>query len=140
MRATSGFVFGLCLLLTGCGGGLGDAPETVPVAGKVLRKGTAVADVSVVFQQLDMPEGLAVTSTGFTDELGRYELMVNRNTTGAPPGKYRVTLIAGDGIDDANPSQKAPNEVVIPKELANREVVVPPEGLTDGAGDFDLDF
>jgi hypothetical protein len=140
MRATSGLVLGVCLLLTGCGGVPGDAPETVPVVGKVLRKGDPFADVSVVFQQLDMPEGQAVTSTGFTDEQGRYELMVNRNTAGAPPGKYKVSLIGDDGLDDIDPRKKAPGEVVIPSGLASFEFVVPPEGLEGGAADFDLEF
>lgn len=140
MSVRSGLILSACLWLVGCGGGPHDAPDTVPVVGKVLRKGVPLADVSVIYQQLDKPEGQTVTSTGFTDERGRYELIVNRSTSGVPPGRYQVSLIAQDGLDDLNPANKAPDEVVIPPELARREVVVPPEGLQGGAAEFNLDF
>ena len=128
-------------LAVGCSGGApADAPETAPVKGKVTRNGAPLPGVSVTYQLLDAPEGKSATSTGFTNAQGEYELTLNRNTMGAVPGKHRVRLTAQDGINDDDPSKKAPEEVVIPQDVGSLEVTVPPEGLNGGEADFDLDF
>ena len=127
--------------LCGCGGGPpADAPEAAPVKGKVTRQGAPLPGVSVTYQPLEAGEGKSSASTGFTDDQGAYELVLNRSTMGAVPGKHQVRLTAQDGIDDEDPTKKAPDEVVIPKGDASFEVSVPPEGLDGGDANFDLDF
>ncbi|MFV0445455.1 MAG: hypothetical protein ACK5Q5_17895 [Planctomycetaceae bacterium] len=134
-----------CLLLlvavVGCGGGApDDAPDVAPVTGKISRKGAPLPNVSVTFQPLDAPEGMSNPSTGFTNDAGEYEMVLNRSTTGVVPGKHQVNLMAQDGLDDDDPSKKAPDEVVIPDDLRSREITVPPEGLKGGEANIDLDF
>lgn len=123
----------------GCGGAPKDAPEVVPVKGRVLRKGQPLPGVTVRYNPVDPKEGQNF-SYGVTDANGYYELIYNVNLKGAVPGKHKVGLMAGDGLDDEDPTKKAPNEVVIPKELMSHEVEVPPSGLNGGPADFDLDF
>lgn len=132
----------LMALLSGCGGGApDDAPVTAPVRGKVTRKGMPLAGVSVIFQPQGIPEGQPGSpSSAVTNDAGEYELAYTANVAGAIPGSHRVALSLGDGLDDDDPSKKAPMEVVIPVAVGVRDVTVPPEGLNGGAADFDLDF
>jgi hypothetical protein len=123
----------------GCGGAPQDAPEVVPVKGRVLRKGQPFPGVTVRYNPVDPKEGQNF-SYGVTDANGYYELIYNVNLKGAVPGKHKVGLMAGDGFDDEDPTKPAPQEVVIPKNLMAHEVEVPPDGLNGGPADFDLDF
>lgn len=137
-----GLSFVLAIWFVGCGGGApDDAPITAPVRGKITRKGAPLADVLVVYQPQGTAEGQPGSpSTGVTNAAGEYVLAYTQSLSGALPGNHRVVLSAGDGLNDDDPSKKAPDELVIPPALAVREVTVPAEGLNGGAADFDLDF
>jgi hypothetical protein len=95
---------------TGCGNVDASLSHTVPVVGHVTFKGRPLTTGLVVFQP-DRKKGNALPHEprGGIDEEGNYELAVN-GTKGAPPGWYRVTVIATEPFDPAKP-------YVIPKTL-----------------------
>jgi hypothetical protein len=142
MRTRISIVLVAAALVAGCGGGVpDDAPQVVPVKGKITRKGAPLAGVSVQYSPKDVPAGgNRTSSTGATDENGEYELIFSRTQNGAVPGKHQVTLTLGDGFDDNNPTKPAPDEIVIPADQAGHEVTVPPDGLDGGEANFDLSF
>jgi len=127
------------LSICGCGGGAAkDAPTVAPVKGKVLRKGQPLPGVMVTYSPVGAEN--SSPSTGVTNAQGEYTLVYNRNLDGATIGKNLVRVSLGDGVDDEDPKQKAPDEIVIPPEIASKEIDVPAAGLSGGDADFDLDF
>ena len=111
-RSLLAFCVGSALLgcATGCGNLDASLGHTVPVVGHVTYKGRPLTTGQVVFQP-DAKKGNALPHEprGGIDEEGNYELAVN-GTTGAPPGWYRVTVIAQEPFDPAKP-------YVIPRTL-----------------------
>ena len=81
-----------CLLaFTGCGG-----PSLYPVSGKVLVDGEPLTRGFVVFHpDDDRPMAGADLPRGELDKNGVYELRSGEKI-GAPPGKYRVVIVAQD--------------------------------------------
>jgi hypothetical protein len=73
----------------GCGGG----GELVPVEGAVTLDGRPMAGIQVVYDQPELGANANQGYGGKTDEQGRYVLLpILGKGTGAPPGKYRVSL------------------------------------------------
>jgi hypothetical protein len=94
--------------LPGCGGG---DTKFIPVEGKVMLDGkqltldshiqgsvTLHPDKSKGNNSLELP-------TGTIDAEGKYKIMV-RNTPGAPPGWYKVTVSIAPVVDPKNPYLK----------------------------------
>jgi hypothetical protein len=78
---------GVSFFFTGCGGGVNDAPATVPVKGVVTYKGKPVAKLSVAF----IPDK-GLLATGTTDAEGKFSLMTNKPGDGATVGSYKVAI------------------------------------------------
>jgi hypothetical protein len=77
------------LLCIGCGPGEG----RVPVSGVVTLDGQPLSGVHVMFDQPELDPKKNTGYTGVTDEQGRFELQAAVGEgSGAPPGKYRVSL------------------------------------------------
>jgi hypothetical protein len=137
------FLAAALLILPGCGGaGQIDAPEVAPVKGKVTKNGTPLANVSVLYEPLDVAEGQnASSSSAMTNENGEYELVFNRDLMGAMVGKHRVKLVKDEPVDEKG--KPVPDAVVIPSQYNSAtelEVTVPAEGLEGGDANFDIDF
>jgi hypothetical protein len=102
-----------------------------PVEGKVTLDGAPLSGVHVAF----FPAGASVNDPtlfrGVTDENGQYALRNPiENTTGALPGKYRVSLttaVAGPDDDETTP---LPPERV-PAKYRTQEYEVPAGGTTE---------
>jgi len=128
--------------LTGCGG---KPYQVATVSGKITLDGKPLPKASVTFVPMASKENLAPgpTATGMTDADGRYELIVDRSTTGAVVGKCRIyisTLLSDPVPDDRDGGLpvKRPKDKVPEKYNQRTELVydVPPGGTTQA--DFDL--
>jgi hypothetical protein len=92
LRAASGVMPVLFLVLAGCGGGdaIGDADRkpTQTVTGTVKFAGSAVADAAVTFS----PVGKTPVAMGRTDAAGKYSLTTYQTGDGAVAGEYVVLV------------------------------------------------
>lgn len=127
---------------TGCGGRKSDAPPVAPVTGKITRKGEPLPSARVTFTPQGLPMGEAVIpSFAVTDESGRYTLLFNRDLQGALIARHRVQVVKDPAYDDDGRPLKT--GVIVPPQYNSQsqlEVAVPPEGLSGGTADIDLDF
>jgi hypothetical protein len=78
---------GLLTFLAGCGGGAGDAPETVAAKGTITVEGQPMAKLSVAF----MPAN-GKPAMGETDDQGNFTLTTNVPGDGAVVGTYKVSV------------------------------------------------
>lgn len=92
-----GLLVGVSTWFTGCGGGLGDAPETVPAKGQVTVEGTPMARLSVAF----IP-AKGTIATGETDDQGNFTLTTNTRD-GAVVGNYSVAISVIQEATEAMP-------------------------------------
>ncbi|QDT40550.1 hypothetical protein Pan241w_06070 [Gimesia alba] len=97
----------ITVLISGCGGGPDDAPQTVVVTGTVTMKGNPVSDANVVFIPKSGP-----SAVGSTDASGKYSLKTGK-ATGAIPGSHTVTITSGGeipmpGTEEAKAEQAKP--------------------------------
>ncbi|MFN0019514.1 MAG: hypothetical protein ACKVP0_14740 [Pirellulaceae bacterium] len=100
-------------VLTGCGG-----PVLYPVSGKVLVDGEPLTKGFVVFHpDDDRPIAGADLPRGELNKEGVYELRSGERV-GAPPGNYRVVIVAQDMNSRAPDARSAVHPE--PKPLINR--------------------
>ncbi|MBB02707.1 MAG: hypothetical protein CMJ47_08680 [Planctomyces sp.] len=102
-------------LMAGCGRAPAtDAPDLLPVAGKVVSNGQPLADAIVEFT----PEAGGATSTSVTDSEGYFELVYSDGRKGAVSGQHRVRVTeplasTGEGAQtEMTISAKPPEETV----------------------------
>jgi hypothetical protein len=83
-------IFVVCLMACGCG----RVSDAVPVAGIVLVDGKPLENVAVSFTPISGQAIPGPSSSGITDDQGRFVLKTvgDQRTAGAVPGKHRVTL------------------------------------------------
>lgn len=94
-----GLVVGVSTWFAGCGGGPGDAPETVAAKGTVTVDGAPIAGLSVAF----IPAS-GKLATGLTDEQGNFTLSTNEPGDGAVVGSYSVSITrVPDEVTEAMP-------------------------------------
>jgi len=95
------FISATAIVLSGCGGGAGDAPKTVPAKGVVTYKGQPVPKVSVAF----IPDK-GKLAAGTTDDQGKFTLTTNNPGDGAMVGTYKVALnVVADEIPSMFPEE-----------------------------------
>jgi hypothetical protein len=92
----------LLLVLTG---GCGGQPKVVPVEGVVKLGGKPAANILVQFLPDTRKGGSGPTSTGTTDEQGRFRLKAQDGRDGAVPGTHMVVLV---DLDEERPPQGQP--------------------------------
>jgi hypothetical protein len=97
---------GIALAAAGCGDRSG-VGKMVPVVGKITADGQPVKAGTVSFRP-DKSKGneSAHEPYGEIDAQGNYKLFTNRKE-GAPPGWYRVAVMAGEPVDPGNLSGQA---------------------------------
>lgn len=98
----------------GCGGDPWDVGRTVPVAGRVTLEGRPLSGGMVLFQP-DRGRGNACPHEprGTIDAEGNYQL-TTCGRDGAPPGWYRVAVIAEDPAAAADPTSHGPPRWLVP--------------------------
>ncbi|WP_145310259.1 peptidase associated/transthyretin-like domain-containing protein [Gimesia fumaroli] len=85
-----------CLL--GCSGNEKQLPELAEVTGNVTLDGTPLADAIIDFYpQSSQEKSNSRTSTGVTDQNGKYTLMYDNATPGALLGDHLVRISKTDG-------------------------------------------
>jgi hypothetical protein len=94
----------LFAVLLACFAGCGDESSLVPVEGVITLDGRPLPSIQVLFDQPELGANENTGYTGKSDEQGRYVLRpVIGEGSGAPPGKYRVSLsTAADPTSAAN--------------------------------------
>lgn len=85
---SSFFLISLCLGVTGCGGGVDDAPTLYPVKGTIKKDGQGIKDIRVSF----VPAEDGLPAVGVSGEDGSYELRNPKGGAGAQAGTYKVVL------------------------------------------------
>src|SRR5262245_11446603 len=96
-RSWSPYLACVIPLLAGCGSG----PRPFPVSGQVKLGGEPVAGALVAFHPLDGAPGSNALSA-FTDDQGRFQLTFRRSGDGAPAGRYAVTAVWRELIEDGD--------------------------------------
>lgn len=82
-----GLVFGVSLMLIGCGGD--DGPQLVPVKGIVTFKNEPIENINVMFEPLSK-DGLIAEGTSGAD--GEFELQTRNPGDGAMTGEYKISF------------------------------------------------
>lgn len=128
-----------CFSVLGCSHGE-ELPELVPVSGKITIDGKPLANASIVFMPADPKEeeGLEKVNRphGTTNEAGEYELEWNENAAGAPPGQYKVIVMAVKPMADEDGEGMV---WLIPQKYGNPRTSGLSATVKDD-GDSDLNF
>ena len=138
LRWGMGFLLGFLLVsVSACNDPVG---RVVPVKGKVAVNGKALKTGSITFWPDESKGNKSQFEAGGTiGEDGSYELFT-KERKGAPPGAYKVTIVAQE-IPDATKPEKAPPSLVPAvyndkkTTTLTKEVVESPAA---GAYDFDV--
>ena len=124
----------LCLSLPACGTS-DPIGKTVPVKGKVTVDGQPLKQGSVAFWPKD---GKGFEADGQIAEDGTYELST-KGKPGAPPGSYKVTVMAQTSTDSTTPLKA---KLLVPQKYTAKEktdlVVDVVESPAAGAYDLNL--
>jgi hypothetical protein len=112
------------MLATTCGCGDGRF-DVSPVRGKVVYNGQGVPKATVIFFPVDpSDEELAkMRPFAYADGGGQFELKTYVDGDGAPPGKYRVSIIAPMGPPPKSSKDRPADEVAV---TGGSAVGVPP--------------
>ncbi len=95
------------------------AGRTVPVKGKVTVDGEPLKQGSIVFRpDADKGNTLALEPAAQIADDGTYELNT-RGKPGAPPGAYRVTVMAQVPLDPKNPYSRG--KLLVPQEYTAKD-------------------
>jgi hypothetical protein len=131
--------FGLAVLALGALSGCGDSPSRQEIAGEVTLKGVPVDDGVIQFAPLD-GQG---TGDGSRIVKGKYRIPKEK---GLSPGKYRVSIYAGDGrsgAGNASPDSpyagQRPGQERVPPEYNEKSDVVK-EVTKAGPNQFDFNI
>jgi hypothetical protein len=113
--------YGVLMLVfsSGCKGK--DRLDVSPVRGQVVYSGKGVPNATVIFHPVDPADERAAKMRPFAyaDGEGRFEVKTYVTGDGAPPGKYRVSIIApADGLPTRRKGQ--------PTEASGSPVRIPP--------------
>ncbi|MCI0455750.1 MAG: hypothetical protein L0Z62_02055 [Gemmataceae bacterium] len=133
------FRFFLGAMALGTLSGCGDPLSRQKITGEVKLKGQPLDDGIIHFH----PQDGQGTGDGAQIVKGQYEIPLNK---GLSPGKYRVTIYAGDGrsgTGDASPDSPyagtKPGKERIPPDYNEKSKVVK-EVTKGGANKFDFDI
>jgi len=90
------FAASLCLLLCSCAEEGPVRKETYPVTGEVYVDGQPAADVAVTCNDVKgLDTEMPTTSSGVTDQNGRFQISTYESSDGVPPGEYTLTFMWG---------------------------------------------
>lgn len=88
-------VAALAALLAGCGPPEKVWPKRYPVSGRVTVDGKPAVRAVISFHPLaPHSDGLSYAASTFTGDDGEYKLTTVEAGDGAPPGEYKVTIVA----------------------------------------------
>jgi hypothetical protein len=114
--------------LAGCSG-----KGLVPVDGVVTLDGKPLADATVTLLRSEGPVNERVFF-GETDATGRYTILsADRDSTGAPPGEFKLTISSVKMPANINETTKLPPERVPPRWRNGSQTFTVPEGGTTEA-------
>jgi hypothetical protein len=121
---------------SGCGK---DRLDVSPVRGKVVYNGQGVPNATVIFFPVDASDERAAKMRPFAyaDGGGQFEVKTYVNGDGAPPGKYRVSIIApgparapkGTKDGPAEPAPAPGSAVRVPPAIVKKYANVDTSGL-----------
>jgi hypothetical protein len=121
-------VAALLVFAVGCGGGRDSSlPDLVPVSGTVTLDGKPLAGAIVTFLPVGATKGRSCY--GVTGADGRYELMENEKSKGAPVGEFSVLVnkwVMPDGSDFPKDSTQSAMD-------AGARELLPPQYSLDGS-------
>jgi hypothetical protein len=118
--------------------GCGDGREKVsPVRGKVTYKGQGIPQATVVFFRVDPPNEITkkLHPYAYVGNDGQFEIKTYVDGDGAPPGKYRVSIIAPAAAGTSKKDRPVETEpssvqtVKVPAEIAAKYANVETAGI-----------
>jgi hypothetical protein len=113
-----GLVVVACLSSSGCGAKRPPVPELSPVSGKITFEGKPVPGAKIVFipANEDPKKPPETRPAAESDDAGNYSLMWDENE-GAPPGNYKVIIMAFKQVDEEDDEVKPPS--LIPERYSS---------------------
>ncbi|HXG12894.1 MAG TPA: hypothetical protein VNK04_24265 [Gemmataceae bacterium] len=139
MRGLASLTLSLGILALGMLSGCGDPRNRQEVTGEVTLKGQPVDDGIILFAPVDGQE----TGDGAQIVNGKYRIPKEK---GLSPGKYRVSIYAGDGrsgAGDASPDSpyagSRPGKERIPPQYNEKSKIIK-EVTPGGPNKFDFDI
>ncbi len=99
-----------CMILAAVGCKEKTRLEVSPVSGRVEYQGQGVPKATVIFHpEGDAPEGAKrLRPFGYADDGGNFAMKTYVTGDGAPPGKYRVSIIAASPPNPSQPTKDGP--------------------------------
>ncbi len=115
----------LFLFVLGCGGQRlpSDMPKLYPVKLTITQKGTPCAGASVFLANEDSNFKWAVT--GVTDQTGVAELKTNGSYTGAPAGKYNISVRKDEYVREGESKPGSPAPITAQFQMVEEKYTVP---------------
>ncbi|HVJ66488.1 MAG TPA: hypothetical protein VM510_00820 [Caulifigura sp.] len=111
----------LALLFLCCGCGEASKPwdKVYPVSGVVTHKGKPIKDAELTLFPVDDKVPEAVRPWAKSSENGEFSLSTYDRGDGAPPGKYKASIVHHEIVVSAGAMGTKPND--LPKKYASRE-------------------
>jgi hypothetical protein len=123
--------------LTGCGGGVDDAPTLYPVKGTIKKDGTGIKDVRVSF----VPAEDGIPAVGVSGEDGSYELSNPKGGKGAQPGTYKVVLsVTADESSYSGGGDPSKAKLPFPKSYTSKTTTPKIAEVKEGENVVDIEF
>ncbi|QDT41813.1 hypothetical protein Pan241w_18810 [Gimesia alba] len=131
------FLISFCLVVSGCGGGVDDAPTLQPVKGTIKKDGKGIKDVRVSF----VPAEDGIPAIGVSGEDGTYELSNPKGGKGAQVGTYKVVLSVTPS-EESYASGGDPNKAKLPFPKSYTSKTTTPKSATvkEGENVVDIEF
>ena len=110
------------VFLIECGGCRGkDRLDVTPVRGQVVYKGLGVPQATVIFFPVDPADEKArkMRPFAYADGEGQFEVKTYVDGDGAPPGKYRVSIIAPSGPPPRSSKDRPADAPIITGPVVN---------------------
>ncbi|MCI0457369.1 MAG: hypothetical protein L0Z62_10405 [Gemmataceae bacterium] len=121
---------GLLIPLSGCGG---SSSGLIPVAGKVTVDDKPLTKGTVAYHPEDKGQGKK-TPSGEIGADGSYQLYTE-GKPGAPPGKYKVTVVSAGEVDSAKPQL---SKSTVGRQFSDPKLTPLAKEVSASSKDYDL--
>ncbi|WP_339733395.1 hypothetical protein [uncultured Gimesia sp.] len=131
------FLLCLCFVISGCGGGVDDAPTLYPVKGTIKKDGQGIKDIRVSF----VPAEDGIPAVGVSGEDGSYELSNPKGGLGAQAGTYKVVLsVTASEAGYSGGGDPSKSKLPFPKSYSSKTTTPKSAQVKAGENVVDIEF